>query len=146
MHVFTCLKKTRMLGSICQPDDGQGEGVDHQVADDSAAEWTSLPWGLLLPGGTDGSTFVGAGSKRLLVGVSSMSILVVGVLPTDRGQDGRGGAGHQGQEGATKAHDTIHHQNWLLHSRSCCSLTSWRTKTPGVFFLCLMFPGWKRIF
>lgn len=38
-HVcFTYLKKTRLLGSILQSDDGQGEGVDHQVADDSAAE------------------------------------------------------------------------------------------------------------
>lgn len=43
--------------------------------------------------------------------MSSMSGLVVGVLPADRGKDGRGGAGHQGQEGAAEAHHTIHHQN-----------------------------------
>lgn len=38
--------------------------------------------------GLMGSTFVCAGSKRPMVRVSSMSILVAGVLPADRGEDG----------------------------------------------------------
>lgn len=77
--------------------------------------------------------------KKLMVRVSSMSIFIVGVLPADRGKDGRGGAGNQGQEGATKAHHTIHHQNGLLHTRCCCCSLTWCTIMSFFFpplFLC----------
>lgn len=124
------LKKTGMLGSVFQLDDCQGKGVDHQIADDSAAERTSLPWRLLLPGGSEEST-INARSKRPMVWGNHMSIFVVGVLPPDRGKNGRRGAWHQGQERAAKAHYTIHHQNRLLHTRSCCLLT-WCTDTPAL--------------
>lgn len=133
---FAYLKESRWLGSVLEPDDGQGEGVDHQAADDPAAEWTSLPWRLLLPGRTEASTFMSTGSKMLMVWMSSTSGTVVGVLPTDGGKDGGGGAGHPGQEGAAQAHHTLHHKNRLLHTRFSSSQFAWCTRIPKGFLCC----------
>lgn len=100
---FSYEQKSWGLGSVLQPDDGQGEGVDHQAADDPAAERAPLPWGLLLPGGTllllrlHMQTSTAAKCHPWLVVPWNIS----GVLSANRGQDGWRGAGHQGQEGAT---------------------------------------------
>lgn len=76
--------------------------MDHQAADDPAAERAALPGGLLLPGGTllrlrDVKPPQQQNATDELVAPWNIS----GVLSEKRGQDGGRGAGHQEQEGAT---------------------------------------------